>query len=54
MGVGFEWEVISELLRSYRGSKAEAILVTSEDELQLKMTQVITSAEKQLLIMCWA
>ena len=54
MGVGFEWEVISELLKSYQGSKAEAILVTSEEELHLKMTQVIESAEKQLLIMCRA
>ena len=25
MGVGFEWEVISELVKSYRGSMAEAI-----------------------------
>jgi len=54
MGVGFEWEVISELLRSYQGSKAEAILVTSEDDLQAKMTQLIEGAKKELLILCRA
>lgn len=54
MGVGYEWEVISELLKSYQGSKAEAILVTSEAQLQVKMTEVITRAQKELLIMCRA
>ena len=54
MRVGFEWEVIIELLKSYQGSEAESILVTSEAELNLKMTQVIEGAEKQLLIMCRA
>ena len=54
MGVGFEWEVISELLKCYQGWKAEATLVTSEDELQLRMTELVESAEKQLLIMCRA
>jgi hypothetical protein len=54
MGVGFEWEVISELLKSYRGWKAEATLVTSGDELQLKISELIQNATKELLIMCRA
>lgn len=54
MGVGFEWEVISELLKSYQGWKSEATLVTSEGELQLKMSELIENAQKQLLIMCRA
>lgn len=54
MGVGFEWEVISELVRSFQGSRAEAILVTSEDEIQKKMAEVVRGANKELLIMCRA
>jgi hypothetical protein len=54
MGVGFEWEVISELLKLNRGCKAEATLVTSGDELQLKMAELIQKATKELLIMCRA
>lgn len=54
MGVGFEWEVISELLKSYHGLKAETVLITSQGELQSKMTEIIVNAEKQLLIMCRA
>lgn len=54
MGVGFEWEVISELLKSYQGWKAETILVTSGDELQLKIGELIQNATKELLIMCRA
>jgi len=54
MGVGFEWEVISELVKSYQGSTAEAILVTSEDKIQEKMAEVIEGAKKELLIMCRA
>jgi hypothetical protein len=53
MGVGFEWEVISELVKSYQGSMAEAILVTG-DEIQAKMAEVIAGAKKELLIMCRA
>jgi phosphatidylserine/phosphatidylglycerophosphate/cardiolipin synthase-like enzyme len=54
MGVGFEWEVISELVKSYQGSRAEAILVTSEDEIEAKMAEVIAGAKKELVIMCRA
>jgi hypothetical protein len=54
MGVGYEWEVISELVKSYRGARAEAILVTSGDEIQAKMAEVIAGAKKELLIMCRA
>jgi len=54
MGVGFEWEVISELVKSYQGSMAEAVLVTSEDEIQAKMAEVMAGAEKELFIMCRA
>lgn len=54
MGVGFEWEVITELLKAYQGGKAEAILVTGGDELKAKMTEVIAGANEELLIMCRA
>jgi len=54
MGVGFEWEVISELAKSYQGLKAEVILVTGKDDLLSKMTEIITSAGTELLIMCRA
>jgi len=54
MGVGFEWEVISELVKSYQGSTAEAILITSGDEIQAKMAEVIAGAKKELLMMCRA
>jgi len=54
MGVGFEWEVISELLKSYRGSQAEAFLVTTEDRLQATMAQLIADAAKEVKIMCRA
>lgn len=54
MAVGVEWEVITELLKSYQGLKAESILTTSEDELETKMAEVIVNAEKQLMILCRA
>lgn len=54
MGVGIDWEVISELLRNYQGEKSEIVLLSSEHDLELKMREIIAGANKELLIMCRA
>ena len=46
MGVGMDWEVISELVRKDKGGQVENVLLTSEQDLESRMKEIICGSKQ--------